>query len=66
MQWRITREVHVMCDDTELTMTRDQLLAAEVFSYSYANYLDHLGIGNNLDRFCFLAAAIATRASLFL
>lgn len=27
-------------------MTRYQLLAAEIFGYSYANYQDHLGIGN--------------------
>jgi hypothetical protein len=27
-------------------MSKDQLLAAETFSYSYANYDDHLGIGN--------------------
>ena len=31
---------------TERTMTREQLLAAEVFGYSFANYQDHLGIGN--------------------
>lgn len=29
-----------------LQMTREQLLAAEIFSYSFANYADHLGIGN--------------------
>jgi transposase len=27
-------------------MIRKHLLAAELFSYSYANYADHLGIGN--------------------
>ena len=27
-------------------LSRQQLLAAEIFGYSYANYLDHLGIGN--------------------
>ena len=27
-------------------MTREQILAAEVFSYSFANYANHLGIGN--------------------
>jgi hypothetical protein len=27
-------------------MTRDQLLAAEIFAYSFANYADHLGIGH--------------------
>jgi hypothetical protein len=28
------------------TMNRYHLLAAEIFGYSYANYEDHLGIGN--------------------
>jgi len=28
------------------SMTRDQLLAAEIFTYSFANYADHLGIGH--------------------
>jgi hypothetical protein len=27
-------------------MTRDQLLAAEIFAYNFANYADHLGIGH--------------------
>ncbi|HYG33365.1 MAG TPA: hypothetical protein VEC99_01195 [Clostridia bacterium] len=27
-------------------MTRDQLLAAEIFSYSFDNYANHLGIGH--------------------
>ena len=27
-------------------MTRNQLLATEIFSYSFANYANHLGIGN--------------------
>ena len=27
-------------------MNRQQLLVAETFSYSYANYADHLEIGN--------------------
>ena len=27
-------------------MTREQLLAAEIFGYSFANDQDHLGIGN--------------------
>lgn len=27
-------------------MDREQLLAAEIFGYSFANYEDHLGIGN--------------------
>ena len=31
---------------TKATMTREQLLAAEIFGYSFANYQDHLGIGN--------------------
>ena len=30
----------------ELSLTRTQFLAAEVFSYSFANYRDHLGIGH--------------------
>jgi hypothetical protein len=30
----------------EEAMDRYQLLAAEIFAYSYANYDDHLGIGN--------------------
>jgi hypothetical protein len=30
----------------EATMERKYLLAAELFNYSYANYADHLGIGN--------------------
>jgi len=28
------------------TLTRNQFLAAEIFAYSYANYLNHLGVGN--------------------
>jgi hypothetical protein len=28
-------------------LTREQLLAAEIFGYSFANYRDHLGIGND-------------------
>ena len=32
--------------DNKSGLRRDQLLAAEVFGYSYANYHDHLGIGN--------------------
>jgi Mn-dependent DtxR family transcriptional regulator len=31
-------------------MNRTQLLAAEVFNYSYANYQDHLGINERFDR----------------
>ena len=27
-------------------MNRAQLLAAEIFGYSFINYADHLGIGN--------------------
>ena len=27
-------------------LSRAQFLAAEIFGYSYANYQDHLGIGN--------------------
>ena len=29
-----------------MELSRHQLLAAEIFGYSYANYRDHLGIGN--------------------
>lgn len=32
--------------DDEVGMSRQQLLAAETFHYSYANYDNHLGIGN--------------------
>jgi hypothetical protein len=31
------------------TLSRQQFLTAEIFAYSYANYADHMGIGN--DRF---------------
>lgn len=31
---------------TDKRLSRSQLLAAEIFGYSYANYVDHLGIGN--------------------
>jgi hypothetical protein len=34
---------------TDPALTSKQLLAADTFGYSYANYADHLGIGN--DRF---------------
>lgn len=34
----------------ERKMTREQLLAAEIYSYSYANYHDHLGINERFDR----------------
>jgi hypothetical protein len=30
-------------------MTKKQLLAAETFSYSYANYADHLGVNPRFD-----------------
>ena len=33
----------------EKTLTRHQFLTAEIFAYSYANYVNHLGIGH--DRF---------------
>jgi hypothetical protein len=33
-------------DRREFAMKRIHLLAAEIFGYSYANYEDHLGIGN--------------------
>lgn len=29
-----------------ISLTRSQLLAAEIYGHSYANYQDHLGIGN--------------------
>ena len=32
-------------------MTKKQLLAAETFSYSYANYADHLGINPRFDEY---------------
>jgi hypothetical protein len=31
-------------------MNRNQLLAAELFKYSYANYQDHLGVNERFDR----------------
>jgi hypothetical protein len=31
-------------------MNREQLLAAEIFCYSYANYQDHLGVNLRFDR----------------
>ncbi len=32
-------------------MTKKHLLAAETFSYSYANYADHLGINQRFDEY---------------
>jgi len=32
-------------------MSKTQLLAAETFAYSYANYADHLGINPRFDRY---------------
>jgi len=32
------------------TMNRTQLLAAELYNYSYANYQDHLGVNERFDR----------------
>jgi hypothetical protein len=32
------------------TMNRTQLIAAELFNYSYANYQDHLGVNERFDR----------------
>jgi hypothetical protein len=32
-------------------MNKQQLLAAETFSYSYANYADHLGINARFDKY---------------
>jgi hypothetical protein len=37
-------------DEGRRTMNRAQLLAAEVFSYSYANYQGHLGVNLRFDR----------------
>ena len=36
--------------DEEGSMTRRQLLAAETFNYSYANYADHLGVNIRFDK----------------
>ena len=36
--------------DEEGGMTRRQLLAAETFNYSYANYADHLGVNIRFDK----------------
>lgn len=33
-------------DGTAGVMTKDHILTAEIFNYSFANYRDHLGIGN--------------------
>ncbi len=33
-----------------LAMDKRQLLAAETFSYSYANYADHLGVNERFDK----------------
>ncbi len=32
-------------------MSKKQLLAAETFAYSYANYADHLGINQRFDKY---------------
>ena len=32
-------------------MNKTQLLAAETFAYSYANYADHLGINDRFDKY---------------
>lgn len=46
-------------------MDRIDLLAAELFSYSYANYADHLGIGNQrFDKLMPDEAALLERAEL--
>ena len=45
-------------------MTREQLLAAEIFGYSFANYQDHLGIGNvRYERLMPASAMVLERAS---
>lgn len=43
-------------------MTREQLLAAEVFCYSYANYHDHLGVNERFDRIMPEKVSILERA----
>lgn len=49
---------------TKRTMTRKQLLAAEVFGYSFANYQDHLGIGNErFERLMPAAAMVLEQAT---
>jgi hypothetical protein len=40
---------HTVDEDLEITLSRHQLLAAEVFCYSYANYHDHLGVNIRFD-----------------
>lgn len=32
-------------------MNKTELLAAETFAYSYANYADHLGINPRFDKY---------------
>lgn len=49
---------------TKSTMTREQLLAAEIFGYSFANYQDHLGIGNvRYERLMPTSATVLQRAT---
>ena len=43
-------------------MNREQLLAAEIFHYSYANYQDHLGVNVRFDRLMPEQVAILERA----
>ncbi len=51
-------------NSTKRTMTREQLLAAEVFGYSFANYQDHLGIGNErYERLMPTSAMVLERAT---
>lgn len=42
----VLRCVQRELDGTAGKMTKDHILAAEIFYYSFANYRDHLGIGN--------------------
>jgi hypothetical protein len=46
----------------ERKMTREQLLAAEIYSYSYANYHDHLGVNERYDRIMPQTVATLERA----
>jgi len=45
MKHQITRQPALAVDDAP-QLSRKQMLAAELFGYSYAHYADHLGIGN--------------------
>jgi len=46
------------------TMTREHLLAAEIYGYSFANYQNHLGIGNvRYEQYMPECAAVLERAT---